>query len=340
VQKQPVRLAFVGGKGHRYLRHLLLEPEAESRFTVAFAGDGYDNAAAEKTARDIKGALWFDSPETLFEEFQPDIINLGAVYGYNGDIAAQALERDIKVVSDKPVAATWKQFERLRELTQDPSRVLLTEFPFRCLPPFRAARAAVQQGKIGEVALVTAQKSYRFGASRPAWYANRDDYAGTMLWVASHGIDAMSFCAMQPFTRVVGMQGNLTHPDYGTMEDYCVAMFELGNGGSAIAHADYLRPSGAASHGDDRLRIAGGRGLLEVRDGRCMLMTGDEPEVDITDSIEVRPIHEEMWAALHGESNDIYSTTNSLELAEILLKARDAADQKQWQSILGASTDK
>jgi predicted dehydrogenase len=322
-----MRIAFIGGYGHHYLRHALRDnPE----FIVAVAGDGFDSAAAQGLMASTGAKLWFDTPQRLFDEFGPDVVSIGAVYGHNGEVAAQALERNIAVVSDKPVAATWTQLERLRELVKDTQRILLTEFPFRAQSEFRAARAAVQSGAIGEVVLATAQKSYRFGDSRPAWYANRDDYGGTLLWVASHGIDAIHFCSGQEFRRVIGVQGNLAKPDYGTMEDHCVALFELANGGSAVVHADYLRPKQASSHGDDRLRIAGSKGVVEVRDGRCHLITNDTAETDITDTMPTRPVHEELLLALRGQSTEFYSTAQSLRSAEILLRARDAADARQW----------
>ncbi len=321
-----MRLAFIGGNGHHYLRHLLNEEGWE----IAVAGDGHDNANARGLTQKIGAQRWFDTPTALFDEFQPEIVSIGAVYGHNGAIATLALERDIAVVSDKPVAATWEQLERLRELTQGNARVLLTEFPFRAQAEFRAARAAIAEGKIGEVVLATAQKSYRFGASRPEWYGKRADYAGTMLWVASHGIDAIRFCAGLELGRVVGAGGNLSKPQYREMEDHCVALFELENGGSAVVHADFLRPTSAPTHGDDRLRVAGSAGVVEVRDGRCLLISGDEGETDITASIAARPVHKELLRAVRGETTEFYSTAESLKMAEVLLRARDAADRREW----------
>ena len=326
-----MRLAFIGGYGHHYLRHLLREPDA-GQYTVALASDGHDAEAARQLMAKLGQVTWYDDPRHLLDAFGPDVVSVGAVYGYNGDIAALALERDIPVVSDKPIAATWEQLQRLRELTVEKPRILLTEFPFRSQPEFRAARAAVMEGRIGEVVLATAQKSYRFG-SRPSWYGSRADYGGTMLWVASHGIDAIRFCGGQRFHRAIGVQGNLSRPAYGDMEDHCVALFELENGGSAVVHADYLRPAGAATHGDDRLRIAGSRGVVEVRDDRCRLLAGDEPEQDITETATVRPVHQELLAALRGECGEFYSTELSLEMAVILLRVREAADQRQWHHL-------
>lgn len=325
-----MKLAFVGGFGHHYLRGALaFHPD----WQIAVSGDGVDSQAAQSLCKKISYAQWFEGPRDMLDSFAPDLVSVGAVYGVNGDMVALALERDISVVSDKPVAATWTQLERLRELTQGNSRALLTEFPFRSQREFRAARQAVNEGAVGEVVLATAQKSYRFGDSRPQWYGDRDLYGGTLLWIASHGIDAIRFCTGQEFTCATGTRGNLSRSDYGSMEDHVTALFELGNGGSAIVHADFLRPQSAPTHGDDRLRIAGSQGVVEVRDGRCALISGSQGARDITDSVQVRAVHEELLAALHGETDEFYSTVESLGVAEILLKARDAVDGRQWVSL-------
>lgn len=329
-----MRLAFVGGHGHHYLRALLKRPDLELQ--IAVASDGFDAPAARQLWKKLAASgqnapLWFDSPQQLFDEFAPDAVNIGAVYAHNGTLAAQALERNVAVVCDKPIAANWAQLERLRELTKDAARVLLTEFPFRCQREFRAARQAVQGGQIGEVILASAQKSYRFGASRPSWYARREDYPGTLFWIASHGVDAIHFCSGVPFAGALSVGGNLSRPEYGAMEDHVVALFGLENGGHAVVHADFLRPASAPSHGDDRLRIAGSLGVVEVQNGRCLLI-GEAGEIDITDLVEVRPIEDELWAAIRGEDS-VYSTAESLAIAEVLLRADDARHSLEAQPV-------
>ncbi len=247
------------------------------------------------------------------------------MYARNGEFVVAALERDIPVVSDKPIAADWETLHRIQALTQGTGRVLLTEFDFRARREFRAMRAAVADGQIGEVVLATAQKSYKFG-QRPAWYADRALYGGTLLWVASHGIDAIRFVSGQALRCVAGRQGNVSRPDCGTMEDHVVSVFALEGGGTGVVHADFLQAAGAARHGNDRLRLAGTRGVLEVRADRCLLTTQDGPETDITESVPARPVHQALLAALLGEDATLYSTEASLETAGLLLQARDIAD--------------
>jgi len=319
-----MKLGFIGGNGHHYLRGLLAEESVE----IAVAGDGHDDAAARQLWQKL-GGQWFDHASRMLDSFKPAAVSVGAVYAFNGDWAAEALERDIPTVSDKPIAASWTQFERLQSLTRGGSRILLTEFDFRARPEFLAARDAVRDGKIGKPILVNGQKSYRFG-SRPGWYSQRATYPGTLMWVASHAVDVIPFVTGQQLVRAIGHGGNLSRPDFGAMEDHVAAMFVLSDGGTAIVHADFLRPAAADTHGDDRLRIAGSEGVLEIIGGRCRLITNGQPDTDLTDQVKPRPLHAELLATLQGQPSDLYSTADSMATAHLLLRVREATDQGRW----------
>src|SRR5207253_1591509 len=43
-------------------------------------------------------------------------------------------------------------------------------------------------------------------------------------------------------------------------------VFRLDNGGTATLRMDYLRPASVKGHGDDRLRLAGTRGIVEYQE--------------------------------------------------------------------------
>jgi predicted dehydrogenase len=325
-----MKIGFVGGFGHHYLKGALADASMAVERPIAVAPSDSslnDLPASVLQAVPPEQVRRFPDVGTLIDQYRPDVLNVGAVYGSNGDVIATALERGVAaVVSDKPIATTRRQLDRLRELARD--RILLTEFDFRARATFRAAREAVRDGKIGAPVLATAQKSYRF-ATRPDWYKDRDRYGGTMLWVASHGIDAIRFVTERKILAVVGRGGNVSRPQFGSMEEYVTAIFELEGGGSGIVHADYFRPEKTPTHGDDRLRVAGTRGVVEVRAGRCTLL-GEDGEVDIADSVQARPMHAELLAAIGGETTDLFSTSASLEMAEVLLSAREAAETQSW----------
>ena len=63
------------------------------------------------------------------------------------------------------------------------------------------------------------------------------------------------------------------------MEDVTAAVYKLDNGGLATLHMDYLRPDAAPGHGDDRLRLAGTKGIVEYMEalGVVVLSPKSEP---------------------------------------------------------------
>lgn len=336
----PLRIGFVGGHGHHYLAGALRDEFLHVEAT-AMASDppgAGDPEAARKRAERFGDAQWFDSPEEMFDRFKPTVVNVGAVYALNGPIARQALERNLPVVCDKPVAATWDDYHALAAVVQ--GKRLITEFNFRAWACFRAVRQLVRDGRIGTVVLAHAQKSYRFGHARPDFYRDRAAYTSTLLWVASHAIDIIPHVTGRDYTRVVAQHSNVARPDYGSMEDHAVAMFTLNNGGSALVHADFHQPQASRQHGDDRLRVVGSEGILEVRDRRCVLTTHTEPDADVTDQAEEIPIHRALLdAALFGDE-DVFSTAQSLATARTLLHARDAADAGRAIDIAKAQNEK
>ena len=334
------KICFIGGYGHHFVQQILTDPTIICN--VAVASDGYDHAAArrffdrltENAGSRQLSIRWFDDGESALNEYKPDLLSVGAVYGFNGDWNAAGISRDISTVSDKPVAATWEQYRKLEQLlAEKPSRILLTEFSFRTQLEFVAAHELVSSGRIGDVVLVTAQKSYRFG-TRPDWYRNRAWYPGTLMWVASHGIDATEFVTGESIVRLTGRQGNKSRPDMGSMEDHVTMLGALSDGGSFIVHADYLRPCNASSHSDDRVRVAGTKGIIEVRNGRVELLNESGKLSDVTDQTSVRiGIGRTLFDTAMGHLSQNFSSEQTMKTAKLLLIARDAVDKQQWIDV-------
>lgn len=321
-----MKFGFIGGNGHHYLRAAMGEGDS-----AVVSHDGVDEAAARSWRERMlagQGGDWIESPERLLES-GIEVLSVGAVYGVNNKWVCAALEAGIPVVSDKPLATTREQLEKLKVVVRKSAGksgggVVVTEFDMRCRAEFAAARKAVREGRIGEVTLATGQKSYRWG-NRPEWYKNRELYGGTILWVAAHAIDAIAFATGLEMKAVGGVCGNVSHPEYGSVEDYTVTTYQIGGKAGGVVHADYLRPASAPTHGDDRIRVAGTGGVLEVREGRCVLI-GKEGVQDITGECEARVPGKVMLADALGRGDGTYGTEHSLALAELLLASREATD--------------
>jgi predicted dehydrogenase len=133
-------------------------------------------------------------------------------------------------------------------------------------PPYLAMKRIVDSGEVGEVCQIDAQKSYQLGR-RPAWQLQTKAYGSTILWVGIHMIDLMMFTSGCSFRQVASMQGHVAFPELRDMQNVTASVFRLDNGGTATLRMDYLRPATVQGHGDDRLRLAGTKGVVEYQEG-------------------------------------------------------------------------
>jgi predicted dehydrogenase len=101
-----------------------------------------------------------------------------------------------------------------------------------------------------------------------------------------------------------------------------------------MSNLDYLRPDSAPTHGDDRLRIAGSEGVLEVlgAEGRVLLITasGGSRELELPEEID---FFTDFMAELSGQGQHLISQEDAFRLTEVCLKARDAAETGKWSEV-------
>ena len=104
-------------------------------------------------------------------------------------------------------------------------------------------------------------------------------------------------------------------------------MMRLKNGGQAMANIDYLRPKGAVGHGDDRVRIAGSKGVIEVRFNKAYLMDSDGPERELPQEPKVEMFdHFIRW--IENEDHPYrQSHEDVFALTELCIEAQEKADK-------------
>lgn len=316
-----MKIGIVGGYGHLSVKHY-------PGVTLIWALDGYDEAVVARA----DGATVHPSLEAMIAAEAPDLVYIGTAYGRNGLLAVRALELGVSVVCEKPMAADEPTLERLHELTADGKRRIVSEFAMRWSPAFVKARELITGGAIGEPVLVQAQKSYKFGTSRPEFYQTRALFGGIIPWVAMHAIDFASWCTGLAYEGVTSAcHGNRCFPDYPEMEDYAALTLRLQGGVPCLITADFLRPAGASTHGDDRLRVTGTRGVVEVTGTRVSLTAADgEQGWDLPTNDESREqcaidLVEGALGRSTGRAPAI-SMDDSFQITAIALEARALAD--------------
>ena len=123
------------------------------------------------------------------------------------------------------------------------------------------------------------QKTYKWGKSRPDFYRSRKTFPGLAPWVGIHAFDWLHWILGDVFTEVQGREGTAARPDFPACGSQAAFLLSMGNGGVASVTLDYLRPETAPTHGDERLRIAGSRGVIETAlvERKATLITADKP---------------------------------------------------------------
>ena len=111
----------------------------------------------------------------------------------------------------------------------------------------------------------------------------------------------------------------------GDIETEAVCRYTLQNGAELVATADYLRPKAAPTHGDDRIRIAGSDGVLEIRDGAVTVTDRDGER--LCENATPGDIFEDFLKGADGLPCE-NTAEKAFALTEWALRARDSAYRK------------
>jgi predicted dehydrogenase len=249
-----------------------------------------------------------------------------------GEVNIEAARRGCHIITEKPIALSMEELNTLRTELNKTGKRLTALLPFRQMGPFVAAHQAVKKGMIGEPLLISAQKSYLWGGGRPDYFKTRKEYGGSIPWVAIHAIDFIRFVTGLEYVEVTARQAGKTLKKYPECEDCGVLLFVMNNGGQASITFDYLRPTKALSHADDRIRVAGSEGVVEVRSGNppmfCELMTQTTAPKQLAIPETKANLLVDFVAELRGGPPVWVSQGDAFRATEVALKARNAADAK------------
>lgn len=331
-----MKIIQIGASGH-----YAYAPEAAKKLRCEYVGIAMGDRSEKNTAMPSLAAYGFsparfDTPEELFEKTDADVLVLNSYMGYNAKYACMALKRGISVFAEKPIATTTDDLKRVISAYRAANTAACLAGTGRervCLcgmfgildePWFVCARELSTGGALGEIRLVHAQKSYRLGTREP-FYSQRELYGGTIPWVSIHAIDwAWRFSGIRP-VEVTARQSRVANGGNGSLESTACCLFTGENGAMISVSADYLRPSAAPTHDDDRIRLAGTEGILEVRDRRVFLLDGaGERELPLPGKTE--SIFERFLREIETGKPGTVSAMGSFYSTYLALCARQSAD--------------
>jgi predicted dehydrogenase len=267
---------------------------------------------------------YYDDYRRMLDREKPQVAVIAPFFFLQSAVACDCMARGIHVFVEKPMAVSLEQLERLRRSHAQARVALCPMLESRYRPEFHAAWRAVRDGLIGEPLLITAQKSYKLGA-RHAMYTHRATYGGTIPWVAIQAIDWIQWFSGGRIVEVAARQTAQGNRGHGELESSGVCLFRLSNSGAGVVSFDYFRPRSAPTHGDDRLRLAGEKGTIEIMAGEARVCTNDAPLRQLPQEEPVS-IFQEFIRHIEAGSPLRMSAEEAFTVSELSLRAREAAD--------------
>lgn len=257
-----MRICFIGACGHSSQAYQYLATRQDVEFVGFAPGSGHET----KLPKFAQNMPCFADYQAMLAEVKPDLAVVSPVFGLTASVILECTKRKIDVFSEKPVATTLEELQQVEQAVKDSGIRFCAMHYLRYDPAFYTGAKLVKSGAVGDVQLITAQKSYKYG-TRPEWYQDPDLYGGTIPWVGIHAIDWIYHFTGKRFLSVATQKA-------GEMAAVCQFLLEGGTIGAM--NLDFYRPMGAATHGDDRVRCVGTAGILEVQGGKLTLITPTE----------------------------------------------------------------
>lgn len=271
-----MKIVIIGGSGHIGYALNGIERNPEFLDLCAFA-QGIPGDMTPETANRLNyyfKAESFDDWRNMLDVIEPDVAVIATRYDMNGVISLECLKRGINCFTEKTIAHSLELLDELEKTAAENNVRIIGMHGMRYTPGFYAAFKAFEDGAIGDAIMLYGRKSYHFDSTRPDFYRHRKTYGGTVLWVAVHAIDWFCwFCGH--VTEISAAQTIIGNRGYNECESAVTVSMRFANDAIGTISADFLRPKNAGPGGDDQLRIAGGSGIIEVRNGKAILTSNE-----------------------------------------------------------------
>jgi predicted dehydrogenase len=331
-----MRLALIGHTGHWTAYQPILTAVPEARLAAVAPATEEEWQGAFDHAPGLTGdTKRYDNPEALLAAETPDLVQVCSRPDRGPRWTLECLKRDVPVVAEKPLAVDLDTLRRLWEASEKVP--LVPMHTMRGEAWLGAAKQAVASGRIGKPLLSYHQKSYKWGKTRPEYFRSRRTFPGIAPWVGIHAFDWLVWILGGEWEEIAGWESTTAHPDFPACASQAGYVLKGSGGAIATVSLDYLRPENAPTHGDERTRIAGTDGALELGPavGLNQLLRRDRPPESLplpeTEDWYVRFVR-----SLRGQGSSLIPRAEAFRATEISLIAQRAAESGKPQRLSGS----
>lgn len=269
-----VRLGIVGC-GIMAEGHAKNFPQIQGLRLAAVADIHEERREAVAKASGDSDVKHFDDAITMLDAGVIDALLICTPHYLHTDYMIAAFERGVHVLTEKPVAVTAKDAERMNKVADEHPELLYgANFLMRLDPRWKAVKRLIEQGEVGELqranwTITTWFRSdayYASGGWRATW---QGEGGGVLLNQCPHQLDLFTWLVGSP--SWVSAQVGLGKYHNIEVEDDVTAMFRYPNG----ATGTFITSSGEAP-GINRLEIVGDKGTIIVEAGQPIVLVRNQ----------------------------------------------------------------
>ena len=322
-----LRLGFYGTNGHQPMDLA----GQQDRVTVVGAADVPEEILgkrAEALPEAYSDARLFGSLAELLDEGRPDLLCIcSARRDEQHEHVVQALEGGAHVYAEKPLATTLAGLDAIRQAAEGAGRQVRAMTPMMYSPGFLGIQALIDEGKLGDLVQVFAQKSYPYHDRRPQ---DPGIDGGLLMQAGIHAVTVVRFVTGLAFEQVFAMDTGQGNPLGGGLRIGGQIAARLTGGVLCTIVCNYCNPPGIGFWGNDQLRVHGTGGMAEVMDAgrRSLVALGDAEPTELADPSVGG--YAECFAAYVGHLLDgapmLLSQADSLADSRVVIRAQESAD--------------
>jgi predicted dehydrogenase len=135
-----------------------------------------------------------DSPEELIASV--DMIDICSPARYHAQYAVMALENNVHVMTEKPMARTWWEANQVAEAARKSKAMFQLNDDNLFIPRYRVLKNVIDDGMIGEVQHIWITRGYHGPEDRGDWFWDPiENGGGAIMDYGSHAVSSVWFLA-------------------------------------------------------------------------------------------------------------------------------------------------
>jgi predicted dehydrogenase len=135
-----------------------------------------------------------ETPEELISKV--DMIDICSPARYHAQYAVMALEKNVHVMTEKPMARTWWEARQVAEASLKSQAMFQLNDDNLFIPRYRALRNVIDDGMIGEIQHIWITRGYHGPEDRGDWFWDpMENGGGAIMDYGSHAVSSVWFLA-------------------------------------------------------------------------------------------------------------------------------------------------